>query len=73
MTTMMKHIEVVKILAGLVSDLGTPISVLRDYEAVPEFHSEQKKTFRLGVYRLCINALAINLSKYVELWQSTLK
>ena len=61
--------EVIKILAGLVSDLGTPISVLRDYESMTAFKDPIKASFRLGVYRLCINSIVINLNKYVELWR----
>jgi hypothetical protein len=66
---MEKSAEAIKILASLVSDLCTPILVLRDYDSRQEFHEEHKKVFKQGVYRLCLSAVIINMAKYVELWR----
>ncbi|WP_312842888.1 hypothetical protein [Stutzerimonas nitrititolerans] len=58
--------EAVKILSGLIGDICTPIKVIKDYEADPEFQKKNKEIFRQCVYRLCLQALALNMAKYVE-------
>lgn len=54
--------EAVKILSGLIGDICTPIKVIKDYEADPEFQKKNKEIFRQCVYRLCLQALALNMA-----------
>src|SRR5579872_5524477 len=58
--------EAIKILSGFIGDFCTPIEVIKDYEADPIFRKPGREKFVQGVYRLCLQALALNMAKYVE-------
>lgn len=56
--------ESVDILNGLIVEIQTAIIVIKNHEKDPEFRSNE--LFRNGLYRICLQSIMLNLSKFIE-------
>ncbi|GGB12486.1 hypothetical protein [Agarivorans gilvus] len=62
----MKLLELEEILTNVMMDLATAVNVLRDYESRAWFQDPKNSKKRQCLWRLCISAIVINCSKYME-------
>lgn len=61
-----KLLELQEILTHVMMDLATAVNVLRDYESRDGFLEPSNLSRRQCIWRLCISAIVLNCSKYME-------